>query len=239
MLCHLSSTGAPSLVVSSLSDEFFPLLLCLCLQCSAFPSVLYQRTSSPTTFVTMSIGFNPLLLSISMWEFITIGCFKEIFHLWFCYIPWLLGSLYFLLLTMPLKCRRIKAFVKGSSSRTRNGKRDENLPLLIHLSNLLVSLGLLQKHPLMGFLSMISWQSSIETCTQGLSSQVSCSWKIDSSGIFQRHPNFSIICITRLTSSCRLHWDYLCSYRPYVLFKYNWTWPRWVLSQVKSLWNSC
>ena len=155
MVCRLSSTGVPSLFVGSLSGEFSPLLLCLCLQCSAFPSVLCQRTSSPTTFVTMSIGFNPLFLFIPMWEFITIGYFSEIFHLWFCYIPWLLGSLYFLLLTMPLKCCRSKAFVKGSSSRTRNGDRDENLPLLLHLSNLSVSLRLLQKHPLMGFLSMI------------------------------------------------------------------------------------
>ena len=42
---------------------------------------------------------------------------------------WLLGSLYCLLRTMPPTGRKSKAPVKGSSSRTLKGARDENLPI--------------------------------------------------------------------------------------------------------------
>ncbi|RVW45730.1 hypothetical protein CK203_095008 [Vitis vinifera] len=65
---------------------------------------------------------------------------------------------------MPPKGRRSKAHVKGSSSRTSKGARDENLPIVPSIQPPSIPKAP-AKLPLMGFLLMLSRQSSVETST--------------------------------------------------------------------------
>ena len=131
-------------------------------------------------------GSSGLWVSLLYWSIeymfsgisLSINCY--LWSLLLCLIFWVLCFMYFYIELCLRKVVGAKPQLKGHPLRPQKVFEMRIYPS-IHLFNLLVSLGLLRKLPYIGFLSMLSQQSFVETNTSRLSSEVSCSWEKNSS----------------------------------------------------------